>query len=160
MCAPAIPLVLTIASTAIGAYSQMQAASHQAAIANFNAKQAQINAKDAIARGEQAADSERRKTAYKIGAQRVGLAASGVDVGSGMALDIIGDTALLGEMDTQIIRQNAGREARNYQVQGENFRAEARSAKSAGLWNTMGTIVGGAADVAYKGQKQFPNFFS
>lgn len=160
MCAPMIPLALTIASTAIGAYAQYQSSSYTAAVANRNAAQAEIFAKDAVARGEQKADQERRKVGYKIGAQRVGLAASNVDVGSGMGLDIIGDTALLGEMDVQIIRQNADREAKGYKNQAANFRMEASAAKSSGLWNTLGTVVGGAADASYKAKKDFPNFFS
>jgi hypothetical protein len=160
MCAPAVPLVLTLASTAIGAYAQYSSASYTAAIANRNAKQAEYLAEDARARGEQKADSERRKVAYKVGAQRVGLAASNVDTGSGMALDIIGDTALLGEMDVQIIRQNADREALGYENQAANYQAEAKAAKSSGLWNTVGTIVGGAADLSGQAKKTYPNFFS
>lgn len=157
MCAPLIPLALTVASTAISAVGQMRAASYQAAIAKRNAEQADIMAKDAIARGEQKADSERRKTAYKIGAQTVGLAASGVDVGSGMALNIIGDTALLGEFDAQVIKDNAERESWGYKNQAEQFRMEAKAAKSQGLWNTLGTVVGGLTTAS--NNKQFPNFF-
>lgn len=160
MCAPAIPLVLSIASTAIGAYSQYQSNSYAAAVANRNAAQAEIFAKDARARGEQKADSERRKVAYKIGAQRVGIAASNVDVGSGMGLNIVGDTALLGEMDVQTIRQNADREALGYENQAANFRMEASASKQSALWNTVGTLVGGAADISYKAKKDFPNFFA
>lgn len=160
MCAPMIPLALTIASTAIGAYSTYQSNSYAAAVANRNAQQAEIFAKDAVARGEQKADSERRKVGYKVGAQRVGIAASNVDVGSGMGLNIVGDTALLGEMDVQIIRENAGREALGYKNQAANFRMEAAASKQNALWNTVGTIVGGAADASYKAKKDFPNFFS
>lgn len=160
MCAPAIPLALTIASTAISAYSQYASASYGAAVANRNAAQAEILAKDATARGEQKADAERRRVGYKIGAQRVGIAASNVDVGSGMGLNIIGDTAALGEMDVAIIRQNADREAKGYLNQADNFKMEARAQKQSGLWNTIGTIVGGAADASYKAKTDFPNFFT
>lgn len=159
MCAPMLPIALTLASTVIGGISQWQSASYTAAIANRNAKQAEYLAEDARARGEQKADQERRKVAYKIGAQRVGLAASGVDTGFGMALDIVGDTGMLGEMDTQIIRQNADREAIGYENQAENFRMEAKAAKSSGLWNTLGTVVGGLGESYMMGKKQFPNFF-
>lgn len=160
MCAPMLPLALTLASTAISAYSQYQSSSYTAAVATRNAKQAEILEEDAKARGEQRADQERRKVAYKIGAQRAGIAASNVDVGSGMGLSIIGDTALMGEMDVQIIRQNAEREALGYDNQAANFRAEAAGAKQSGLWNTIGTVVGGAADASYKAKQSFPNFFS
>jgi hypothetical protein len=160
MCAPMIPMMLTLVSTAASAYGQMQSASYTAAIANRNAKQAEFNAQDAIARGEQKADAERRKVGYKIGAQRVAMASSGIDTGSGMGIDIIGDTALVGELDTQVIRQNAGREAVAYQNQAENFRLQADQSRSTGLWNTVGTVIGGAGDFYNKGQKAFPNFFS
>jgi hypothetical protein len=160
MCAPAIPLILSIASTAVGAYSQYKSSSYTAAVASRNAEQAKIFAKDALARGEQKADSERRRVNYKIGAQRVGIAASNVDVGSGMGLDIIGDTAILGEMDVQTIRQNADREAKGYENQAANFQMESAAAKSSGLWNTLGTVVGGAANASTMAKQQFPNFFA
>lgn len=160
MCAPMIPLALTLASTAVSAYSTYSSNSYAAAVANRNAQQAEIMAKDAIARGEQKADQERRKVAYKIGGQRVGLAASGIDVGSGMGIDIIGDTALLGELDVQITRQNADREAAGYRNQAVNFKHEARASKRAAIWNTAGTVLGGAADASWRAKQQFPNFFS
>lgn len=160
MCAPALPLILTLASTAVAGYSQYQSNSYAAAVAGRNAQQAEYMAQDATARGEQQADSERRKVGYKIGAQRVGIAASGVDVGAGMGLDIIGDTALLGEMDVQIIRQNANREAEGYRNQAANFKHEQRASKSAALWNTLGTVLGGTADASWKAKQSFPNFFS
>lgn len=160
MCGPMVPLALTLATTAVSGIQAWQSASYTAAIANRNAEQAKIFAKDAIARGEQKADDNRRKVGYKIGAQRVGLAASGVDTGSGMALDIIGDTALLGELDTQIIRQNADREAKGYLSQADNFKAEAKAARSSRLWNTVGTILGGAGEATSQFNKSFPNFFA
>lgn len=160
MCGPMVPLALTLATTAVSGIQAWQSASYTAAIASRNAEQAKIFAKDAIARGEQRADDNRRKVGYKIGAQRVGIAASGIDTGSGMALDIIGDTALLGELDTQIIRQNAEREAAGYRNQADNFTAEARASRSTGLWNTVGTILGGAGDFSTKFNKSYPNFFA
>jgi hypothetical protein len=159
MCAPILPIALTLASTAVSAIGAYSTASYTAAVAKRNAEQAKIFAQDAVARGEQKADSERRKVAYKMGAQRVGIAASNVDVGSGMGLDIIGDTALLGEMDVQIIRQNADREAKGYLNQSAQYTMDARAARQSGLWNTLGTVVGGLADASGKAKTQFPNFF-
>ncbi len=160
MCAPAIPIALTLMSTAIAAKSQMDAGAYTAAIAQRNAQQAEILRTDALARGEQQADSERRKVGYKIGAQKVGIAASNVDVSSGMGLDIIGDTALLGEMDVGIIRQNAAREGQGYRNQADNFRLEAKNAKSSSLWNTAGTIVGGLGKASGQAKQTYPDFFN
>jgi hypothetical protein len=155
-----VPIALTLATTAASAAQAWTSGSYEMAIADRNYKQAKILSEDALARGEQRADANRRQVGQKIGAQKVGLAASGVDVGSGMALNIIGDTALLGELDTQIIRQNADREAKGYDSQAANFKAQKKAAKSSRLWNTAGVILGGAADAAGQANKSFPNFFT
>jgi hypothetical protein len=74
-------------------------------------------------------------------------------------LDMVADTALMGEMDALTIRNNAEREAYNYQVaayntraQAGNFRAESglltmagRNAAANGAWGAGTTLLGGAA---------------
>ena len=77
-----------------------------------------------------------------------GGAGAGID--SGSALGILGDTAVLGELDALQIRDNAAREAWRFQVQGANDQAQAglfgveasnvRGASPAPLLSGMGTV--------------------
>ena len=67
-----------------------------------------------------------------IGRQRAVLAANGVDVNEGSAVDIQVDTAGIGKLDELTIRSNAAREALGYRYQaynarvaGENYIADA-----------------------------------
>lgn len=115
--------------------------------------QAQINRNNAVVAGYQAADSERRgaiaasnvriKARQLKGAQRARLAASGVDLGTGNAADILTDTDYFGEVDAATTLDNAAREAWGYRTQAQNFQSESdllRSrAKAEKPWLAAGT---------------------
>jgi hypothetical protein len=149
MCEPAtLTLIATGLSTAVGVAGQFmhgqaasQQAKYQAAVANNNQIIAERAAKDAEARGDIAEDRQRRKLALIMGTQRNALAGQGTDLLSGSPLDIIGDTAEVGEMDALTIRNNSAREAYGYRVQGMNYAAEeslARSRSNNGLATALG----------------------
>jgi hypothetical protein len=137
---------------------QQEAAESQAELGDYNANVAELQAEDAILRGE--LDEQRFRSLVRgaVGSQRAGMAAQGVDVNHGSAVDVQADAATLGELDALTIKTNARREAWGYEVQGENFKrgaevtrkggeyaAEAgRSAQTASRFNAAGTIVGGA----------------
>jgi hypothetical protein len=78
---------------------------------------AEIQAKDAIIRGERSAEAAKIRTKLLIGKQRVSLAAQGIDIESGSALNIQQETAEFGAVDELTIRNNAWREAFGYRVQ-------------------------------------------
>lgn len=164
MCVPmaAAGLALTVASTAFGAYSayqqgQAQSAQYkyQAAVARNNKIISDQNAQDSLARGKVEEDAHRLRVQQVKGSQRASFGASGVMVDSGSPLDILADTATMGELDSLTIRSNAQREARQHQIQGTNFAAEAgllstsaRSASRAGAMNAFGTVLGGGSQFA------------
>jgi len=60
------------------------------------------------------------------------LAANGVDISYGTSLDLIEDTAMLGELDALTIQYNAEKNARNYDVQAQNFASDAILQRYAG----------------------------
>src|SRR3954468_10637665 len=96
MCyAAAIPWVLAAVS-AVGAYSaaqnQKQTAQYQSEVARNNASVAEIQAADAKARGDKAAQDMRRKYAALMGTQRASLAARGLDISDGSANATLQDT--------------------------------------------------------------------
>lgn len=154
----AVGAVATVAGSVLGGISSYQQGKTEAAAQQYNAQVARQNAeiaKNNAAMERQAGIEEARKqriaTLQAIGQQEVGLAANGIDIGYGTSLDLIEDTAELGELDALLIQQDAEKRARNYEIQANNFINEARlaeftatNAKKAG---TMGLIAGGTKAV-------------
>jgi len=89
---------------------QAQTIERQAEVAGWQAD-------DAIMRGRESEQRLRFKTATLKGGQRARLAASGVDVSEGSALNILTETDMMGEIDAQTIRLDAAREAWGYKNQ-------------------------------------------
>lgn len=132
-------LALNAASTInkfAGERQQATAAERQGAyeqgVYNVDAQLADQQAADAIARGKEAETRQRQATRGLIGAQRATLAAQGIDVSTGSALDVQADTAALGELDALTIRNNAAREAFGYRVQAMDYRNQGAMAALAG----------------------------
>jgi len=158
----AISIASTVASTGLqivgqGQQAKAQQASHeyQAAVARNNQIIAQRQADDARARGAEAERQQRIKTQQLIGRQRAVLAANGVVVDQGSALDITTDTTGIGEQDALTVRANAEREALGFEAQGMNFGAQAglnsfSAANSSATLGQVGTALGGLGTVADK----------
>lgn len=154
---------LTIGSTLIGGAAQIQAGNAQAAASRYNAQVSEMNAtladraaKDALERGKVEEQKQRMEVAALQGRQRAAIGANGVDMSFGSPLDTLVDTAVMGELDALTIRRNAAREARDYEVQGVNYRADAtlsrmnaKASQTGGFLAAAGTVLGGGAD-AYK----------
>ena len=133
MCEPvtitlAVIAVAGIAAASYSTYQQAQTAKGQAkyqeGVANNNKIIADRAADDAIKRG--AVEEERKRQDIELlkGKQLAGFAGSGTDLSSGSALDVIGETAALGELDALTIRSNYARESYEKRVQGMNFGAQ------------------------------------
>jgi hypothetical protein len=108
-----------------------------------NARLADLNASDAIARGEVDAGKHEAQTRGLAGSQRAALAAQGIDVDSGSAADVQKDTATLGALDATTIKNNAWREAWGYKVQAANSTAQGAMAKSAGDFSATSSLLTG-----------------
>lgn len=113
--------------------AQQRAAEKSGDLADFNAQVADLQAEDAIARGQDEEQRYRAKVRQTIGAQRVGFAASNIDVGYGSAVDVQADAAMLGELDALTIRGNAAREAWGFKMQSEDLRARGKLAREEGV---------------------------
>lgn len=131
MCHPAIPAALA----AISAYQQSKAAKTQAeynaVVSENNAKMAEYQAADALARGEQEATAVRRKAAAVRGEQRATMAARGLDLGAGTPQSLIDQTDYFGASDVATVRTNAGKENFARRSQAANFMTEATMYRSA-----------------------------
>lgn len=94
---------------------------YQAQVQNENAKIAQNNAALERQQGIEEARLQRIKTAQAIGSQKTAMAANGVDITQGTAVDVLEDTAAMGELDALQTRYNYERKALSYETQANNF---------------------------------------
>jgi hypothetical protein len=126
-------LVLGVAGGVQQANAQQAQANYSAQVSENNAKSAEVMALDAHRRGAEAEERQRMLTRQRIGAQRVALAANGLDIGTGTAVDLVAETAGFGEMDALTIRTNAAREAWGYKVEAFDHRKRAEITRREGV---------------------------
>ena len=140
---------------------QQEASESAAKLSDYNASVAQLQADDAIMRGEEEESRFRSLVRGSIGSQRAGYAASSIDVSFGSAVDVQADAAVLGELDALTIKNNAAREAWGFKVQGQNYKmgadiqrkegkylAEAgRAGQTASKFGVANTLIGGGASL-------------
>lgn len=158
-------IVATVVSTTMGVVSSVQQGKatqaqydYQAQVNRNNAKKAQANADQKRQEGIEESRMQRIKTLQKIGSQQAAMAANGIDISSGTALDTIEDTSAMGELDALTTRYNAETQAQVFEQQANNFNNQAnldsfagQNAYKAGVMNAVGTGfqgLGSAAGVA------------
>jgi hypothetical protein len=139
-------------STAANIYTQKKAITSQgkyeSQVANNNAMFAELQAKDAIDRGDEDTKSYQLQVKKLMGSQRASLAAQGLDLGSGSALDVQADTAMLAALDALTIRNNAFREAWGYKVDALNYRSQAAFAGLTAKARARNTVLTGGMQLA------------
>jgi hypothetical protein len=143
MCDPVIAGGAMLAMSGIQAYTQYQQGRYASKVAEANADIATAQANDAINRGNAEAEQRRRETRQRLGTQAATMGATGADLSTGNALDIFGDTAQFGTLDSLTTVNNAQREAYGYQVQAANYKAEASSARKQGNVGAATTLLTG-----------------
>lgn len=108
------------------ARAENKAAEYNAKLAEQNAAMQEAQAQDAVVRGQEEERRHRNNVANMVSDQRAAFAASGVAVDSGAPLDVIAQTAYMGEEDALTIRANAAREAWGNKVQASNYLSQAK----------------------------------
>jgi hypothetical protein len=155
MGAAAIPLV-TGAFSAYSAIKQGKAdAANAEAEAKFQSKQAKADANAEMAIAEQQARKVRDLSKQQRGSARAALAASGVDVGAGTALQIDQQIAGDAESDAQMTifggldTKNRGLQA----AQGAEIigKKQAKTAKNTAKANVLSSAAGGVSGFQEKG---------
>lgn len=158
------PASLSIIGTVFGAtsaisQSRAQAAGYenQANAADQNAKIAEKQAVSAAENGAQEEKQMRQRGEATIGAQKASFAASGLDTGSGSAMDVIADTSTQNNLDALTVRKNAANQVWGYQAEQTNFKNQARAARSAasnaktaGYMGAFGTVLQGVSSYKSK----------
>lgn len=158
MCEAATLAVMAVSAgvQAYGAHQQAKASNainaNNQQIAENNAKLADQQALDIQRRGETDAQAVRRQGSQTAGAQRVALAAAGLDLGAGTAFDLVGQTDFFTQQDVATTRNNAARDAwaarvgaSNIRQQGQNYSGRTNATAAAGI-----SLLGNAGSVADK----------
>jgi hypothetical protein len=123
------------------ASAQREAGRANKAIADWNAKVADLQAVDAITRGEWGVSRHRKGVQALVGTQRASFAAQGVVVDQDTAGQVVDQTIQLGEEDAATIRTNAIREAWGFKVQAADQRLRGKLAKAEGDSAAIGTLL-------------------
>ena len=156
----AAPLLL--AATAVSSISQiaggfMQAGQsrYAAQIADMNAKTAAGQARDSEENTQLEAQRRYRMLAQTKGSQEAAMAANGIDLGFGTALDIQRDTAMIGAEDVAQIYKAGSERTKGFDTESWNYRSEAAAQRSkasgaivSGFMNAASTALGGASQMA------------
>ena len=120
-----------VGSAALSAYSNyaqanaaQKAAAYTAQVEANNARIGQQQRSAAIDAGQSAAMQSSMQAAQMLGNQKAGLAANGVSLGSGSAVDLLASTRFLNSQDVNTIQSNAARQAWGYSVDSANSQAQ------------------------------------
>lgn len=159
MCAPPAFLalgaaVITAAGTAYGGLAANAQGKYQAKIAERNADLVSEQSRDALERGQVDLQRHYRRASQLQGAQRAAMAANGVDLGYGSALDVQQDTAMLTSEDAGQIHKNTFNELRGFDISAANERASGRAARAKGRSAMIGSFMS-AGGTLLSGASQF-----
>lgn len=128
---------------------QAQVALNNKTVAERNAQLARISRDQALMEGVQAEQNNIRKTRQLIGALRANTAASGLDVDSGSAADLVEASERLGNLGNANIRDTAARKAMGYSIAEANYMQEAGNLQLASeLYSDQGASVLRAGEYA------------
>lgn len=145
----ALPALMAVQAVT-GAYSSYQQGKAQRHISKANERMYEMQARDALNRGHEAEGISRQKTKKLIGRQRVSLAAQGIRLDSGSALDVQMEAGDIGELDALTIKNNALREAFGFQSEARNTSMQGRLAYQGAKNDAMTTLLtGGIRAVDY-----------
>lgn len=130
-------------NSVVGGYysaaSQKSSLDLQADLDEINARISERAAQGELLRGEREYQASRLRTAALKSRQRVAMAANGVDLSEGTAVNVLASTDYIGEVDANEIRANAVKAAWGYRTQAANSlnSATIRRASASGINPTM-----------------------
>lgn len=161
---PFVTLAMSAAGAGVSAYgamkqgqAQAQMYQYQSQVASANAQIMQRNAQTEYAVGEEKAMQSGIAGRERMGQIRAAIGASGVQVDSGSAAEVLSSQHMVENINQDIIRESAGRKAYDYQVQAYGDLTQAAldemgagQAAEAGEFKAASSLIGGATSVADK----------
>lgn len=161
MCNPVAFQVVALVIAAAGTAYQVDASNKATDAANEqaaeNAKAADAQAKNVEQAGYVQEDRIRQRTRQMLASQRTGFAANNVDMSTGTPMDILGDTAVMGEQDALTVRANAAREAWGLKAQQVGYQNEMSLNTATNKNRNTGTILTSASSMANQGASIYRN---
>lgn len=149
----AIGAGLSIASSASEAEDQKAMGAYQKQQFEFNQGMAELQAKDAIKRGEVEVNQIRSEGKKIRGSQRAALAAQGIQIDSGSAAVIQADSEATIAQDMVTAKNNAWREAWGYKAQALTYGQQGRFSTLAADSKARNTLLaGGIQAIGYGAQ--------
>jgi hypothetical protein len=147
---PLLPAIGAVASAGGALYQGIagsQAASYQAQVEKNNAAIADQNAQRAIAAGQQQTAQQSLKNAAQFGAIKTAMAANGVDVNSGSAVDLQASQRAKGQLDAETTMQKAQQEVYGYRVAATSDTAQAQLDEAQSQNDLVGGVLGAAGSL-------------
>lgn len=143
-----ISMGLAAAGSVLGGVSAFSAGQYRAKVAQFNRQVALENADRAIFRSQVEQVDQDTQTAALIGEQEAAQSASGLSLTSRSHIQTRRSARTLGRVDALNVRQAGEVEAYNYQVDAENFKAEAAASQSEAMFGLVEGFLGAGSAVA------------
>lgn len=131
MVTQAAGIASSTAGSIFGALNERTALGLRSFYSNLNADAALDDAREVMRQAAFAEQRLRLDNAQTKSKQRAAMAANGVDLSTGSALNRLVSSDFVTEADAGTIRANAAREAAGYRSRASNFRADALMAKAA-----------------------------
>lgn len=153
--------VIGVAGSLMGGINSYQSAQASASAAEYQSdiyrQNASIAQNNAITERQAGIDEARRiklQTLSNISSQNVAMAANGIDIGEGSALDLTDSTKFYGEMDALTTYSNANSRASAFEAESQNYLAQAGMSssvasnyKKSALLSGLGTTMTGLGQV-------------
>jgi hypothetical protein len=140
-----LPVVLAVAGTAMTAIGQVRQGQAANAAAQYNAQVANNNAQVAEQQAQSQAMVQGRRAMMQNGGLLANMAANGIDVGEGSAVDILSESASNAEMDRQNIIYNGRVKAQSLRSQAQLDTFQGQTAQQNGFMSAAGTLLSGGA---------------
>ena len=155
MCAPAVMMVMMVASAAMTAASEHQQGQFQQAVANQNADIERQKATQSQQIGSIQSNQQVLRTRQIIGAQTAAMGASGGVVDTGSSSQVLNDTQMSGTTNANITANNSMGQAWGYNTQAGLEVAQGNMAATSGNWSAGSTLMSSAASVYGMGNKYY-----
>lgn len=155
MCVPLILAGIAVVAAGVSIYETEKHVSYESAVARMNAKFADQAATTSSLAGTAQAEVTQAKAGQFEGSQKSQLAGSGVDVGSGSALDVLADTRIMSQEDVATVKSNAAQRAYGAEAAATGYNAAASQYSAQGSWDVAKTLIGAAGTAAGAGVKTY-----
>jgi len=162
MCNPIVGAMFSAFGKMQEMSAQQDMARAQARIADNNAKVAEWQAQSAESKGQREIENVGRKQADVRGKQMAGMAANGVDLGSGSPAAVLAQTDYYGLEDQRTVAQNTSDEAWGLRAKATDYKNQGNlsNAKASNMNPFMagvGSLLGSVGDVADKWSTKTPS---